>query len=103
MGGGPWHLCGGRVGSAAATARVRGGPPRVGSLVFTSPTVRVAGRPPCVARSAPAAGSTMPEGSGAGRVLGPEHPLAVRAAARLGLEQRPGLPAYRTARDPWEC
>src|SRR4029453_16817551 len=117
MGGGPWHLCGGRVGSAAATARVRGGHPRVGRMApplaarclraaapaaCSGPSIRLrCAAPPAGGRAAPAAGSTMPEGSGAGRVLGPEHPLAVRAAARLVLEQRRALTAYGIAGDPW--
>jgi hypothetical protein len=43
----------------------------------------------------------MPEGAGAGRVLGPDHPLTVRAAARLVLEQRRALAAYGAQGDPW--
>jgi hypothetical protein len=44
----------------------------------------------------------MPEpGAGAGRVLGPDHPLAVRAAARLALEQRKAAAAYGVKGDPW--
>jgi hypothetical protein len=42
-----------------------------------------------------------PEGAGAGRVLGPDHPLAIRAAARLVLEQRRALKAYGIEGDPW--
>lgn len=38
---------------------------------------------------------------GAGRVLGPDHPLAVRAAARLALEQRRAASAYGIQGDPW--
>jgi hypothetical protein len=38
---------------------------------------------------------------GAGRVLGPDHPLAVRAAARLALEQRRATAAYGIQGDPW--
>jgi hypothetical protein len=41
------------------------------------------------------------EGAGAGRVLGPDHPLAIRAAARLVLEQRRALAAYGRDGDPW--
>ncbi len=41
----------------------------------------------------------MPEGSG--RVLGADHPLAIRAAARLVLEQRRGLAQYGRDGDPW--
>src|SRR5262249_59277030 len=44
----------------------------------------------------------MPEpGAGAGRVLGPDHPLALRAAARLLLEQRKTLATYGAQGDPW--
>jgi hypothetical protein len=43
----------------------------------------------------------MPDGAGAGRVLGPDHPLTVRAAARLVLEQRRALAAYGAQGDPW--
>ena len=46
----------------------------------------------------------MPEpvsGPGAGRVLGPDHPLAVRAAARLALEQRKATANYGAQGDPW--
>src|SRR5215468_10561280 len=46
----------------------------------------------------------MPEGvpgAGTGRVLGPDHPLAVRAAARLALEQRKATKAYGVHGDPW--
>jgi hypothetical protein len=44
----------------------------------------------------------MPEpGAGAGRVLGPDHPLALRAAARLLLEQRKTLATYGRDGDPW--
>jgi len=42
-----------------------------------------------------------PAGAGAGRVLGPDHPLAVRAAARLALEQRKATAAYGVKGDPW--
>jgi len=42
-----------------------------------------------------------PAGAGAGRVLGPDHPLAVRAAARLALEQRKAAAAYGAQGDPW--
>jgi len=40
-------------------------------------------------------------GAGAGRVLGPDHPLAMRAAARLLLEQRKTLATYGRDGDPW--
>jgi hypothetical protein len=47
----------------------------------------------------------MPEGNPgsphAGRVLGPDHPLAVRAAARLALEQRRAAANYGIQGDPW--
>jgi len=43
----------------------------------------------------------LPPGAGAGRVLGPDHPLAVRAAARLALEQRKATAAYGVKGDPW--
>src|SRR5262252_5505245 len=44
----------------------------------------------------------MPEpGAGATRVLGPDHPLAMRAAARLLLEQRKTLEKYGRDGDPW--
>jgi len=42
-----------------------------------------------------------PPGAGAGRVLGPDHPLAFRAAARLALEQRRATAAYGVTGDPW--
>jgi len=43
----------------------------------------------------------LPPGAGAGRVLGPDHPLAIRAAARLALEQRRATAAYGIQGDPW--
>jgi hypothetical protein len=43
----------------------------------------------------------LPTGAGAGRVLGPDHPLAIRAAARLALEQRKATTAYGAQGDPW--
>src|SRR5262249_41897719 len=44
----------------------------------------------------------MPEPrAGATRVLGPDHPLALRAAARLLLEQRKTLATYGAQGDPW--
>jgi hypothetical protein len=43
----------------------------------------------------------MPEGTGAGRVLGPDHPLPQRATARLLLDQRRALAAYGAQGDPW--
>jgi hypothetical protein len=41
------------------------------------------------------------EGAGAGRVLGPDHPLPQRATARLLLDQRRALAAYGRDGDPW--
>jgi hypothetical protein len=38
---------------------------------------------------------------GAGRVLGPDHPLTVRATARLVLAQRQALATYGPQGDPW--
>ena len=43
----------------------------------------------------------MPDGTGATRVLGPDHPLAVRASARLALEQRRATQSYGIHGDPW--
>jgi hypothetical protein len=43
----------------------------------------------------------MPERPGATRVLGADHPLAQRAAARLLLAQRHALTAYGPGGDPW--
>jgi hypothetical protein len=43
----------------------------------------------------------MTDRAGAGRVLGPDHPLAIRAAARLALEQRRALARYGRDGDPW--
>jgi len=45
--------------------------------------------------------SETPPGAGAGRVLGPDHPLAVRAAARVELERRKATANYGKAGDPW--
>jgi hypothetical protein len=43
----------------------------------------------------------MTDRAGTGRVLGPDHPLAIRAAARLALEQRRALARYGRDGDPW--
>jgi hypothetical protein len=43
----------------------------------------------------------MADRAGVGRVLGPDHPLAIRAAARLALEQRRALARYGRDGDPW--
>jgi hypothetical protein len=43
----------------------------------------------------------MADGAGAGRVLGPDHPLPQRATARLLLDQRRALAAYGAQGDPW--
>lgn len=43
----------------------------------------------------------MDNSSGTGRVLGPDHPLAIRAAARLALEQKKAARQYGIQGDPW--
>jgi len=42
-----------------------------------------------------------PTGAGTTRVLGPDHPVTLRATARLLLEQRHALQAYGRDGDPW--
>src|SRR4029453_7685081 len=70
---------------------------------MTSPSSRMwAGRPS--PRSVPPSWrpcgrAPLPEG--AGRVLGPDHPLPQRATARLLLDQRRALAAYGAQGDPW--